>query len=94
MLNYALLLLKCRVFLLEKRPSVACLFTKMRPSEEVVPECDVPLPGIPGTRNFSLFLVVSEPVSEQIGIGKKSRNLYRNKFDIGTDVRRQNLESF
>ena len=40
------------------------------------PECDVSVPGIPGTGNFSFFLVVSEPVSEQIGTGKKSRNRY------------------
>ena len=30
-----------------------------------------------GTGNFSFFLVVSEPVSEKFGTGKKSRNRYR-----------------
>merc|ERR1712218_60093 len=29
-----------------------------------------------GTGNFSFFLVVSEPVSEKFGTGKKSRNRY------------------
>ena len=38
---------------------------------------EFPVPGIPGTGNFFIFLVVSEPVSEQIGTGKKSRNRYR-----------------
>ena len=39
------------------------------------PEGDVPVPepGIPGTGNFFIFLVVSVPVSENIGTGKKSR---------------------
>ena len=47
-------------------------------------ECDVPVPGI-----FH-FLVVSEPVSEKIGIGKKSRNRYRSNLvsekSLGTGI--------
>ena len=58
-----------------------------------IPECDVPVPGIPGTGNFSFFrwyqnryrkkLVpekVSEPVSKKFGTGKKSRNRYRKNL--------------
>ena len=33
-----------------------------------------------GTGNFSFFLVVSEPVSEKFGTGKKSRNRYRKNL--------------
>ena len=44
------------------------------------PECDVPVPGIPGTGNFFIFLVVSVPVSENIGTGKKSWNRYRKNL--------------
>ena len=43
------------------------------------PECDVPVPGIPGTGNFH-FLVVSESVLEQIGNWKKSWNRYLKKL--------------
>ena len=43
-------------------------------------ECDVPLPRIPGTGNFSFFLVVSEPVSEKFSSGKKSQNRYRKNL--------------
>ena len=43
-------------------------------------ECDVPVPGIPVPGNCSLFLMVSEPVSEKFGTEKKSRNRYRKKF--------------
>ena len=34
------------------------------------PECDVPVPGIPVPGNCSLFLMVSEPVSEKFGTEK------------------------
>ena len=41
-------------------------------------------------REFSIFLVVSEPVSEQIGTGKKSRNRYRKNLvpekSLGTGI--------
>ena len=41
-------------------------------------------------REFSIFLVVSEPVSEQIGTGKKSRNRYRSNLvpikSLGTGI--------
>ena len=56
-------------------------------------ECDVPIPGIPGTENFHFFggigtgigtnwyrKKVSEPVSVKFGIGKKSRNRYRKNL--------------
>ena len=56
-------------------------------------ECDVPVPGIPVPGNYSLFLMVSEPVSKKfgtekcLGIGpekiwyrKKSRNQYWKMF--------------
>ena len=33
-------------------------------------ECDVPVPGIPVPGNLSLFLMVSEPVSEKFGTEK------------------------
>ena len=55
-------------------------------------------------REFFIFLLVSEPVSEQIGTGKKCRNRYRKNlvpekvsepvsenFDTGTDFHCQNL---
>ena len=58
-----------------------------------VAECDVPVPGIPGIGNFSFFCgigtgigknwyrkKVSEPVSENFGTGKKSRNRYRKNL--------------
>ena len=58
-----------------------------------VSECDVPVPGIPVPGNCSLFLMVSEPVSEKfgteksLGIGiekiwyrKKSRNRSRKNL--------------
>ena len=57
------------------------------------PECDVPVPGIPVPGNLSLFLMVSEPVSEKFGTEKspgtglekiwyrkKSRNRYRKNL--------------
>ena len=34
-------------------------------------------------REFFIFIDVSEPVSEKIGTGKKSRNRYRKKFGTG-----------
>ena len=41
------------------------------PSDPVmVTECDVPFPGIPVPGIFSLFLMVSEPVSEKFGTEK------------------------
>ena len=56
-------------------------------------ECDVPVPGIPVPGNLSLFLMVSEPVSEKFGTEKspgtgleniwyrkKSRNRYRKNL--------------
>ena len=58
-------------------------------------------------REFFIILVVSEPVSEKIGTGKKSRNRYRKnlipekvlepvseKFGSGTDLRRQEFRNF
>ena len=58
-------------------------------------------------REFLIFLVVSEPVSEKNGTGKKSRNRYRKnlipekvlepvseKFGSGTDLRRQEFRNF
>ena len=61
-----------------------------------VAECDVPFPGIPVPGNRSLFLMVSEPVSEKfgtekslgIGIGKnlvpkKVSELVSEKFGTG-----------
>ena len=45
-----------------------------------VSECDIPVPGIPGTGNFSSFLVVSVPVSEIIDTRKKSQNRYRKNL--------------
>ena len=43
-----------------------------------------------GTGNFSFFLVVSEPVSEKFGTGKKSRNRYRSNLvsekSLGTGI--------
>ena len=57
-----------------------------------MPECDVPVPGIPGTgnsryREFSFFLVVSEPVSEKFGTGKSTgtgigKIWYRKKVPV------------
>ena len=49
------------------------------------PECDVPVPRIPGTGNFSFFWVVLE----KFGTGKKSRNRYKEKF--GTSKKSRNL---
>ena len=56
-------------------------------------EFDVPVPGIPGIGNFSIFggigtgieknwyrKKVSEPVSEKFGTGKKSQNRYRKNL--------------
>ena len=55
---------------------------RIRTAGQFGAECDVPVSGIPGTgnsryREFFIFLVVSEPVSEKIGTGKKYRNRYR-----------------
>ena len=50
-------------------------------------ECDVPVPGIPSTGN-SLFLVVSEPVSDQIGTWKKVSEPVSVEF--GTDKKSRN----
>ena len=38
--------------------------------EHTPAECDVPVPGIPVPGNLSLFLMVSEPVSEKFGTEK------------------------
>ena len=41
-------------------------------------------------REFFIFLLISEPVSEQIGTGKKSRNRYRKNLvpekSLGTGI--------
>ena len=36
-------------------------------------ECDIPVPGIPGTKDFAPFWMVLAPVLEKIGPGKKYR---------------------
>ena len=67
-------------------------------------ECDVLVPGIPGTGIFLFFWwyrnryrnkfvpeKVSEPVSEKFGTGKKVSEPVSEKFDTGTDFRCQNL---
>ena len=59
----------------------------------IYPECDVPVPRIPGTRSFSFFWwyrnryrkkllpeKISEPVSEKIGTAKKYWNRYRKNL--------------
>ena len=66
-----------------------------------LPECDVPVPGIPGIRIFIFFWWYRiryryklEPEKSlgtgvgKFGTGKESLNRYRNFFDTGTDLRR------
>ena len=40
------------------------------------PECDIPVPGIPGPGNCAPFWMVPVPVLEKIGPGKKCRYRY------------------
>ena len=42
-----------------------------RESDQVNPECDIPVPGIPGPENFAPFWMVLVPVPEKFGPGKK-----------------------
>ena len=44
------------------------------------PECDIPVPGIPGPGNFAPFWMVPVPVPEKIGPGKKYRYRYRKNL--------------
>ena len=84
-----------RISLLEtgKKIIYIVVFPPWNSGHALQAECDVPVPGIPVPGNCSLFLMVSEPVSEKfgteksLGIGiekiwyrKKSRNRYRSDF--------------
>ena len=44
------------------------------------PECDIPVPGIPGPGNFAPFWMVPVPVPEKFGPGKKNRYRYRKNL--------------
>ena len=54
------------------------------------PECDVPVPGIPGSGNFSFFWWYRNPYRNKFGSGNKSRNRYQKNFvpeqKLGTGI--------